>query len=344
MTEIGLAERFKSLYIEYFNKKYGFISIDDNLVIIELGKEKILVKIIVFPEMTETLTKSMLEPPENNPMFSVGNVLSDDIITESNDKYSYHHNIWNAFTEVILYCIRKKYPYTGKLYKYNKSGKLILDSTYVEGKKEGYYYKKTKYKGPFLSRDPCYSKIKKCYYKNGILHGEMSRRNVDDKLYYHESIDYIDGVINGKHKQYNRNGKVEYECDYVNDKKHGNEFAYYYNKKKNKTIITLEVNYVMDLPNGTIIKRHKNGVTKLRGVYVNGLKDGIWTEWHDNHEKKSEREYSNGKKIGKLFQWYKNKLPKLEVTFKDGHALRDYIQWTKDGKRKELTFTRSKHV
>lgn len=107
MTEIGLAERFKSLYIEYFNKKYGFISIDDNLVIIELGKEKILVKIIVFPEMTETLTKSMLEPPENNPMFSVGNVLSDDIITESNDKYSYHHNIWNAFTEVILYCIRK---------------------------------------------------------------------------------------------------------------------------------------------------------------------------------------------------------------------------------------------
>lgn len=175
--------------------------------------------------------------------------------------------------------------------KYNTAGKTIV---------EGNYYL-TKVSGKWTT-----------YQDNGSI--------IDITTYKPDGgMDlYGSGVKHGYSAKYYDSGRIEWECNYI-DNIINNEWKSYYD--------TLNDNPVHRL--------------KESGSYNNGLKTGIWGEWHEDGQKKAEGEYkiytdNTGVLVcgenGTWTKWYPDQLHHLNsiATYKNGVLDGPYTYWIGD--------------
>ena len=174
--------------------------------------------------------------------------------------------------------------WTGKAKEYDEdTGKLILKCEYLNGKIDGKIKEYDKYNGDLLFSGK---------YSNGKRNGKGTEYKsilYEDSGYLHSSniksrrIKIFSGVyLNGKRKkgkEYNYDGKIIYEGDYLNDQRNGKGKIYY-----------------------------KNDKLKYEGEFMNGLKNGKGVLYNRNHDIKYEGEILNGKKNGKgkVYKIYNN--------------------------------------
>ena len=106
-------------------------------------------------------------------------------------------------------------PVNGIVCSYYESGKLLVETPYIDGKQEG---------------------IKKVYYENGNLKVEIpykdGKQEGIEKVYYEigellAEIPYKDGKTDGIEKIYDERGKLQAEISYKDGKQEGIREIYY---------------------------------------------------------------------------------------------------------------------
>ena len=126
--------------------------------------------------------------------------------------------------------------------------------------------------GKILEIDNVNKKLKS-YYKNGKLEFEG---------------EYINDRRNGKGKEYYETGKLRFDGEYLNNTKwNGKEYD------KNGNII-----YELNNGNGNVKKYDNKGNLKFEGEYTNGKRQGKGKEYNNN-KLTFEGEYINDKRHGK---------------------------------------------
>ena len=144
-------------------------------------------------------------------------------------------------------------------------------------------------------------------YKGFYLNGE---KNGKCEIYYKDVIifegEYINQRRNGKGKEYDYDGNLIFEGEYLYDyKKKGKEFIqnkiefdgeYFFNKKWNGKGYDENCNTIYELKNGNGHGReyYYNGNLKYEGEYLNGKRNGNGKEYFYNGNLRFEGIYLNG--------------------------------------------------
>ena len=108
---------------------------------------------------------------------------------------------------------------------------------------------------------------------------DRDKLNKKEEKYYKLHIkfegEYLNGIRNGKGKEYDFKGNLEYEGEFLNGIRNGKGKEYYENKE-----------------------------LKYEGEYLNGKRHGKGKEYYDNEHLKYKGDYLNGKKHGKGKEYY----------------------------------------
>ena len=106
----------------------------------------------------------------------------------------------------------------------------------------------------------------------------------------HGDIGYFkNGLREGLHKEWFRNGNLKDEINFKNGLKHG-EFRYWDDKGQ----LLKEGHYFNDSLDGFIKEWYHNGNIKLEVHYKNGKMHGLRTEWYKSGHKWSEQQMEDG--------------------------------------------------
>lgn len=159
-----------------------------------------------------------------------------------------------------------------------------------------------------------------------------------------------EGKIDGKVKEWARNGKKVSESNYVAGVQSGMETQWYASGQKK-----LEINYVNGAPEGVCIEWFKNGAKKSEGyftngkengehrwwyndgskdqvvTYINGQADGIVRHWRQNGQLKLESGYQKGMLHGKTTEWHNNKQMIMTGLYHEGKEDGEFKYWSKKG-------------
>ena len=200
----------------------------------------------------------------------------------------------------------------GKGKEYNNFGNLIYEGEYKNGVRSGKgkeYHPNgnLKFIGEYINNKQWngtgFDRLQYDLYelKNGIYHLYETGKEEDiingkRKEYDKEGNmifegEYKMGERNGKGKEYNDNGELLFEGEYLN----GNRF----NGKEYDNF-----NNIYEYKKGIVFKKeyYDNHNLKFDGVYIDGKKYGLGKEYYNNGKLKYEGEYYNGYKLrGKLY-------------------------------------------
>lgn len=192
---------------------------------------------------------------------------------------------------------------------YYLSGELKSKGAYTNGNRTGkwtFYFRngKTEQEG-FYDDNGKYTGLWKWYYENGnILRSEEFRRGVED----------------GDLAEYNIDGKVITQGEYIEGEKEG-EWFYELNDHRE------EGKYRYGLRNGEWKHYYPNGKMAFIGSYIEGEPEGKHKYFYENGVLEKEENYSYGEKDGK-WKWYdKDGMETLTIVYKDG------LERKIDGKR-----------
>ena len=136
------------------------------------------------------------------------------------------------------------------------------------------------------------------YELNNNINGKGKEYDIDGKLIFES--EYLNGEKNGKGKEYNHNCKLLYEGEYYNDLKwKGKGYDLY-------------KNIIYELKDGKgLVKEYHKFIDNIifEGEYLNSRRNGKGKEYDKyNGELKFEGEYLNGKRIGKGKEYNNSKL------------------------------------
>ena len=132
--------------------------------------------------------------------------------------------------------------------------------------------------------------------------------------------EYINGLKNGKGKEYHKNGKLSFEGEYLNDLKNGMGYEYYLNGKiksegeylfgKYWNIKVYDKNHkiINELKEGKgyVKKYNKNNILLAESDFKNGVINGKGKEYYNNGTLGFEGELLNGYKTGKCKLYSEN--------------------------------------
>ena len=213
--------------------------------------------------------------------------------------------------------IGKEYNYEGKLkfegeYKNDKRngfGKeydrdlIIYEGEYLNDERNGkgkeYYEGKLRFEGEYLNGKRWNGKftlivrLDKLIFEGELINGERKGKeyNYDGNLIYEG--EYLNLQKNGKGKEYYKNGKIKFEGEYILDNRWtGNIYDY-------------DGNIIFKMKNGEGNGKEYdfNGNLIYEGEYLNGVKHGKGKEFKYNRLI-FEGEYLNGKRNGKGKEYY----------------------------------------
>ena len=116
--------------------------------------------------------------------------------------------------------------------------------------------------------------------------------------------EYLNGERNGNGKEYNGYNIIIFEGQYKNGKRNGK------GKEYNNDGYLIYDRYFLngEKHDGKREEYYYNGIIKFKGEYLNGKKNGKVQEYNENGKLLFEGEYLNGKKSGKGKEYFNNKL------------------------------------
>ena len=231
---------------------------------------------------------------ESNELFKIYNAFTDTLIFEGNYLNGKGKEYYNGGKLLFEgeYLNGKR---NGKGKEYNWFGELKFESEYLNGRRNGknelYYHDgKIFCEGEYLNNKMWNLKQ---YDRNGNLINELINGKGYMKIYnmYFELIhegEFLNGLKNGKGKEYYKNYKLKFEGDYLNGRR--------WNVKE----YDINGNLICELKNGKGYIKEYGMFDQLiyEGNYLYGLKNGKGKEYNDNNKLKFEGEYLNGKRNG----------------------------------------------
>jgi len=163
---------------------------------------------------------------------------------------------------------------------------------------------------------------------DNIIYKLNNDMNGNGKEYYEGKLEfegqYINGKRHGKGKEYSYEGYLSFEGEYLNGQKNGKGKEYYWNsytlefegeylndKKWNGKGYDSLGNIIYELKDGKgLVKEYYNEdeILLYEGEYLNGKSVGKGKEYYPNGYLKFEGEYLNYKWNGKGKEYYNNKL------------------------------------
>ncbi len=153
-------------------------------------------------------------------------------------------------------------------------------------------------------------------YKAGVGNGIFRDYHLDGETVKSER-EIKDGKINGIHKTYTQQGKLESEKGYSNGQEHGRELRYHYQTGE----LTTERNYVNGKQDGKQIEHISSNRADYLKIsnYKMGVLEGDYSETlKDNNVVRTKGKYKNGKKEGKWINNRNDGKPEKEITYKNG--------------------------
>ena len=214
----------------------------------------------------------------------------------------------------------------GKEY-HHKSGQLIYEGEYKNGEKNGkgieyHLNNNIMFEGEFINgkrwNGVVYSENGKQKYelkdgKGFVLEYDYGGKWITiDKEYLQFEGEYLDGVRNGKGKEYDCKGTITFEGEYKEGKRWTGRVYDVDGKKeydlKDGNGYLVESNYLTTFFEGEIKNGERNGkgkeygdnyIVEYEGDYVNDKKNGKGKSYHYGGKLKFEGDFKNGEKNGK---------------------------------------------
>ena len=245
--------------------------------------------------------------------------LSDSyIVYETNKKGKQYYGCNDSLKFEGEYLNNKR---NGKGKEYDLFGNLIFEGEYLNGKRDGkgkeyYNNNRIKLEGEFKDglrwNGKGYDQNNNIVYelKNGK--GYVIEYNDEGDLEFEG--DYLNGKNHGKGKVFYCNGKLEFEIEFLNGKINGKGKEYYADNnimfegeyfngfRYNGKGYDKNNNVVYELKNGKGYAIEYNEYYKLifEGEYLYGKRNGKGKEYNDDGNLEFEGEYLNDKKMGKV--------------------------------------------
>jgi len=203
----------------------------------------------------------------------------------------------------------------------NEKGKLARAASFNEfGKPDGEH--KTFY--------PSGAVQSVVHFANGELHGSKSMWDSEGNLV--EEYEYQNGKLNGRYFQRLKDGK-EMVFQYKNNQKHGLHEVFYpthevFGKKK-----ALEMNFVLDKPEGEAIEFDEAGNKISVTPYVNGMKEGTVEVFHPKGQVLMRVTFSKDKKEGPAIEYYPDGKIAQQATYVNDQKQGEEKSFHSDGKQ-----------
>jgi antitoxin component YwqK of YwqJK toxin-antitoxin module len=128
--------------------------------------------------------------------------------------------------------------------------------------------------------------------KNQITDGVIRIHNHDGSIY--KEYYKINNKKEGPFKKFNLNGNLIYICNYVNNRKNGDEFCYNYD---NHNILETKIQYCNGKKNGEVKHYDQNGNIKSIINFTNDLRNGDFIFYDENQNIIEKGVYIDNKKI-----------------------------------------------
>lgn len=206
---------------------------------------------------------------------------------------------------------------------YYESGQVKSEGSYLNGKPDGKwidYFENGQISSEYSYANGKYDKTShKSYYEDGTLKREViSETDYFIAIGYYESgnLKYKRKFDGGFYKEYDENGLLKIEANYVKSDLYGSWILYHDNGN-----VAWQVNYLNGYRNGAYKQYYENGQLKLEGVIIKEKKNGLekrytidgnleWKGYYkdDAFDKTWTRYNASNKKINK-------------IKFKDGMAI-----------------------
>lgn len=132
------------------------------------------------------------------------------------------------------------------------------------------------------------------------------------------------GIMEGPYREYDKDGNLYIECNYLNGKIEG-EFVVYFRDNCVKSI------YVNGIKHGTETVYYDDGTVHTKCTYVDGKEHGLYTEYYKSGNIMKEFMYVNGEKEGVYIVKYDNGNMQTQCTHVNGILQGDYKQYSEDG-------------
>lgn len=222
--------------------------------------------------------------------------------------------------------VRREYDNKGQVEKafIFRRGKIIAEGIFTDaGKKEGLwkeYYPDGKMKATGTYADDIKTGEWKFYYPNGQLEqtGSYKAGKLEGEWNWFYSSGkplrkefFIDGLADGMLTEYDEDGNIITEGDYIEGKKEG---LWFYKVGDN----TDEGEYAEGLRNGTWKSYYADGLLHFEGKFVDDLPNGEHTWYWDNGRIKQQGRYVMGQKTGDWNKYDEEGLPIISITFHVG--------------------------
>ena len=157
-----------------------------------------------------------------------------------------------------------------------------------------------------------------------------------DNTKLNEEYYEVDGKKQGQYKSYDRDGRLEEICNYIDDIIHGESISYYCgnlfsicyyrNGKRNGIQKSYYGNdkikkicyFIDEVLNGDYIEYYQNGNIRLECKYINYKMEGEYKEYYSNGILKNVCNYINGLKYGKDIYYYESGTLNCSYTYTNG--------------------------
>ncbi len=143
------------------------------------------------------------------------------------------------------------------------------------------------------------------------------------------SIPIKDGRVNGKAREWAKDGTKIYEAVYVNGVQNGPEWQWYATGDKK-----VEVNYVNGQPDGSFTEWYRSGKKKSMGQFRNGKEEGKHQWWFSTGQLDQEATYRNGLTEGTVKNWFPSGQLRLESQYTAGEKSGTTRKWFANGQLK----------
>ena len=199
----------------------------------------------------------------------------------------------------------------------NESGEL--QEIMPDGKYKGYYATcELSVEGEFKRNKQVGKRTE--YYKNGNIKAQSEAINgatwyatFNEQGQILDSVNSINGKLNGLAKYWYPNGQLEAIRYFKDDLRHGN-FEFYFDNGQLKQ----KSRFVNDMRQDTVIDWYENGQLRFIRQYENDKRTGAITAWFENGNIKATGAFLNDQKHGEYKEYHENGKSYKEGKYKNG--------------------------